>query len=183
MLFKLLSEPDKKYFLPIAHLLSLADQPLLWDGKKWGEATHNNLTNITIQKGALKSALLQDWNCDGLLSSRDIDRIEASLLDALKCAPMHQIEEAATRVTAVSKVFRALLQKQDSSGNPSAIKLMLFELMLLALVEGNISTIEYHFLNEFKHHHELDDFIFDDLLERAESTHREAQKTLALILE
>ena len=113
----------------------------------------------------------------------DAENIANRLLEKIKNVPLHQIEEPTTRVTAISEVLRTLLEKHKTSGIPSVIKLMQFELMLLALADGSISTIEYHVLNAFKHHHKLDDFTFGDLLERAESTHREAQKTIALILE
>lgn len=60
---------------------------------------------------------------------------------------------------------------------------MLFELMLFVLGDGEISVIQWNLLDEFGHHYQIDDYIVQDLLERAEVTHQEAQKTIAIILE
>jgi len=60
---------------------------------------------------------------------------------------------------------------------------MLFELLLVALRDGNISSIEWALLKEFQQHHKLEDFIFDDLLERAEVLNKEVNKTISIVLE
>ena len=61
--------------------------------------------------------------------------------------------------------------------------IMLYELMLMALAGGEMSSIEYRFLEIFKQHHRIDDCDFDEILERAKTTYREVQKTIALVLE
>ena len=47
---------------------------------------------------------------------------------------------------------------------PAVPKLMLFELMLLALAGGRISTSNGVCSNDFKHHYQVEDYIFEGLL-------------------
>ena len=211
MLYKYLSHQDKAYFLHIAHLLSLIDKPVLRDGSKPERSAtplnsspssapgHTKGGNkdadkarpsgtgaiIGIQRGEPEAALLQEWSCDGDLSDWSVNRIEEHWLEKLRAAPPELVDDAVTRATLAHETLHVLLneRKYKPSSAPSVSKLMMFELMRLALADGNISNVEYHFLSKFKHLCQLDDYIFRDLLERAESTHREAQKTLALILE
>lgn len=182
MLIKLLSDEDKSYFFRIAELLSLSDKPLLWDGKRKDEITaQTDIKKITLHKGQQESTLLQDWG----VSERSFwenSSVEESLLEKLKTIPLHVIEEPANRTKAALSVLKILLKKTDPI-LPSAAKLMLFELMLLALASGSITPIEWQILNEFKYFHKMEEFIFQELLERAECTHSETQKTIALILE
>lgn len=62
-------------------------------------------------------------------------------------------------------------------------KVMLFEIMLLCLADGNISGIEKQLLQEFRQLIHIEDFVFDDLLECAQNMNRETLKTIAIILE
>ncbi len=62
-------------------------------------------------------------------------------------------------------------------------KIILFQLFLVALRDGQISNIEWMLLKEIQLYYKLPDFIFKDLLDRAESLNSEMSKTLALILE
>lgn len=182
MLIKLLSDDDKQYLIKISELLSLSDNPLLWDGKKKHEITvQTNLKNVTFYKDERETTLLQDWGLsENLFQTKST--IEKLLLEKLEAFPLEVVEEQPNRAEAAISILKTLL-KNGTPTTPSAIKLMLFELMLLALVNGSISAIEWQILNEFKHHHKLEDFIFQELLTRAEHTHSETQKTIALILE
>jgi hypothetical protein len=91
-------------------------------------------------------------------------------------------ESEATRRQAATSLLKELLDDQEYD-LPFVPKLLLFELMLVALCGGRISNIEMALLKEFQRHHQLEDFIFDDLLERAETMSREVSKTLSIILE
>ena len=53
----------------------------------------------------------------------------------------------------------------------------------MALSGSSISIIEWALLKEFQHHHHLEDFISDDILERAETMNKEVSKTISIILE
>jgi len=108
--------------------------------------------------------------------------IETALIKRIDRLPIEKIEESTARAMVALELLRELL-KDKKAPMPSVPKVMLFELMLFALIKGSISSIEWQLLNEFRHHHQLENHIFNDLLERAEFTHREAQKTLAIILE
>ncbi|OYO31828.1 hypothetical protein CD932_12345 [Janthinobacterium sp. PC23-8] len=123
-----------------------------------------------------------DGKMDGTPDRMDRKGIEWSLVKRIGRLPIETAEEPAARATVALDVLRELL-KDRKAPVPSVPKLMLFELMLFALTKGSISSIEWQLLNEFRHHHQLENHIFNDLLERAEFTHREAQKTLAIILE
>lgn len=177
MLTKLLTEEHRKYLLKIAELLSLSDRPLLWDGKTKEEITgETDIKKLSIQKDEQGSKDISDFWL-GRSSS-----VEHDLLEKLKALPLHVIENPERRAEAALAVLRDLL-KEGGVLLPSVSKLILFELMRLALSSGQISSIQWQLLNEFKHHYRLEDFIFQELLERAESMCRETQKTIALILE
>ena len=62
-------------------------------------------------------------------------------------------------------------------------RIMLFEAMLLCLADGKISNIEQQLLKEFSQLVRVEDFVFEDLLECAESMNRETLKTISIILE
>ncbi len=66
MLLKLLSGSDKKHLLVLAELLALADKPLLWDGKTKDQITsETRLDKLTIQKGGLETALIDELKSEG----------------------------------------------------------------------------------------------------------------------
>jgi len=100
----------------------------------------------------------------------------------LKTYPIPKVEKPETRVQAATTVLKELL-KGKTFELPSAPKVILFELLLVALRDGHISSIEWALLKEYQRHHQLEDFIFDDLLERAETLNQEVSKTISIILE
>lgn len=197
MLTKLFSEEDKKRFLLFAELLSIADKPLLWDGKKKEEVTaRTDMAKLSIQKGEVESKLLSEWGWKESLSLPFFGGLAASkspitqsgmdkgLIELLKNLPLQQdTEKPDVRWNAaVSPALRELLTATPFT-NTYATRIALYELMLLALADGMISPVEYRFLEEFQHHHSVEDFAFKEILERAESMYRETQKTIALVLE
>ena len=62
-------------------------------------------------------------------------------------------------------------------------KVMLFELMLLAMAGGEISDSQWCLIEEFANLVGVEHFVLEDLRERAVATNKEASRTLALILE
>lgn len=204
MLVKFLSQADKEHLLELAELLSLADNPLLWDGKRKEEITsETNLNNLSIQIVERESALIAELRSEGekitslnsyagsISSIASIGRasffstcsnVKESLIKKLKTLPLHAAEEPANRAEAAKAVMKNLLEGKKFE-LPSVPKLMMFELMSMALCDGSISSIEWALLKDFQHHHHLEDFIFDDILERAEIVNKEVSKTIAIILE
>lgn len=108
--------------------------------------------------------------------------IENKLLEKVKTFPLQKIEETTTRLQASLAVLKELLADKKTE-LPSTPKLMLFELMQIAIIDGNISGIKWQLLNEFRQHYQLEDYVFDELLERAEVTSREKYKTITIIFE
>lgn len=204
MLVKFLSQADKEHLLDLAELLSLADNPLLWDGKRKEEITsETNLNNISIQVVERESALIAELRSEGekITSSRSSvgsfpnfavigsgsffsthSAVEERLIKKLKTLPLHAAEEPTNRAEAAKAVMKGLLEGKKFE-LPSVPKLMMFELMSMALCDGSISSIEWALLKELQHHHQLEDFVFDEILERAEIMNKEVSKTIAIILE
>ena len=187
MLLKLLSDHDRKDFIEVAELLILADKPLLWDGKLKDEITpQTNISKISIKKSSSDETLLEEAKAECRLDTHRFfgsgQQIEDRIVERLRTFPLHKIEEPETRLTVASSVLREIL-KGKKSEMPAVPKLMLFELMLLALAGGRISNVEWRLLNDFKHHYQVEDYIFEDLLKRAEITQQEINKTLSIVLE
>lgn len=205
MLVKVLSEVDKAHFLKLAELLSIADKPLLWDSKTKDEVTpRTDMKKMSFAKGEAESRLLCDWSLEvssdsKTTASRDkavhevvhemlygsarTTEVEKLLLAQLGDIPLHKnTEDSVERLNAVSAVLHRLLE-EGSATTHYAVRIVLYELMLMALAGGGISSIEYRFLEILKQHHHVDDCDFNEILERAESMYREVQKTIALILE
>ena len=189
MLVKLLSEDDKAHFLKLAELLSVADKPLLWDGKTKDEITPKTyMQKVSFAKGEAESKLLSDWSQEGSIGFAGVfgdifsGKIEKQLLDQLANIPIQKnTEQSVARFNAVAVVLHFLLKAKPTTTR-HANRIMLYELMLMALAGGEMSSIEYRFLEIFKQHHRIDDCDFDEILERAKTTYREVQKTIALVL-
>lgn len=196
MLLKLLSESDQKHLLDLAKLLALADKPLLWDGKTSDEFTSNtDLNALSIQEGEKERELIAELEQSigmpsstfGMMPSmmtgfRMSTDVGARLVEALKKYPITKAEKPETRVQAATSILKEIL-KGKKFEVPSAPKVILFELLLVALRDGHITSIEWALLKEFQLHHQLEDFIFEDLLERAETLNQEVSKTISIILE
>lgn len=190
MLVKMLSSTDKEHLLKLAELVAIADKPLLWDGKRPNEVTSaSNLNNVTIEKGMIESELLKDMQGDdrhhtlkNKLNFGNSDSVEERFLKKIKLLPVSNTDLPESRIQAATAVLRELLDGKQSE-LPSIPKLLLFQLMLVALSGGSISNIEWVLLKEVQHHYNVKDFIFDDLLERAETMNTEVAKTISIILE
>ncbi|SBW83213.1 hypothetical protein PVE_R1G5332 [Pseudomonas veronii 1YdBTEX2] len=191
MLTKLLSDSDKKHLLELSKLLALADKPLLWDGKTSDEFTSStDLSALSIQEGAQERELIAELEKSISPPSstvslprmmRPVD-VGTRLIEALKKYPIPKAEKPETRVQAATTVLKEIL-KGKKFELPTAPKVILFQLLLVALRDGTITSVEWALLKEFQLHHQLEDFIFDDLLERAETLNQEVSKTISIILE
>lgn len=127
--------------------------------------------------------LLADWRKNAKNAPEE-DLMVQVLLQSMNDIPLREYMTNldGIRWNSVYSALHGILRKQPPT-NPHAIRIMLYELMLMALADGKISNIEYRFLEEFKHHHKVDDYAFDEIRERAENMYRETQKTIALVLE
>lgn len=194
MLLKQLSDEDKRTFLCLAELLILCDRPVLWDGKRREAITaESKSATVTIQRDEREAALVEELSLISpdkggtmffTFMGHGLGRrnIEPELVKRISSLPLHGEEDQAARWNVAGEVLREVL-KGKQAALPSVPKLFLFELMMLSLAEGSIPSIRWQVLNEIRHHYHIESFIFDDLLERAESSHSEAQKTVAIIFE
>ena len=188
MLVKFLSMTDKAHLLELAQLLFLADNPLLWDGKRKEDInSQTDLSKLSILKNGRESALIADLESEGEQTTTlgaffSANSIEEKLIKKLKALPLQAVDEPTSRAEAATAILKELLEGKEFD-LPSVPKLMLFELMSMALCDGSISNIEWVLLETFQHHHHLDEIIFNELLERAETTNREVNKTISIILE
>lgn len=194
MLIKMLSDEKKILLVDLAILLSLSDNPLLWDGKNKDELTSDsNLNNLSIKKEALEEELikeLEQYSASSTASSfvffgesrNTNSTAEYRLLEKLKLYPLAVIDAPETRIQAAVAVLKIILS-DEKIGDVAPPKIILFELFLVALRDGQISSIEWMLLKEIQLHFKIPDFIFKDLLDRAEALNNEMSKTLALVLE
>ncbi len=198
MLTKMLSDFDKNYLIELANLLAIADKPILWDGKTLDELTsETDLSKISIQKGSIESELIEEmsgsslivepvkqqkYSVIGAMAGMFKGSPETRFLEKMKRIPVHKTEDPALRLEAAASVMREIMEGRKFD-LPSVPKLILFELMLLALSNGVVTGIEWSLLKEVQHYYQFDDFIFDDLMERAKTMNVEMAKTISIILE
>lgn len=210
MLLKMLSPVEKLHFLDLADLLIMADRPLLWDGKTSDEVTSDtDLEKLSIEEseqdrellaelessagvererngsfGALGGPFMPKWMADPIETSKG--RLHVKIMDrltsVLKSFPLMKMEKPETRIQAAVSVLVELLEDR-SYERITTPKVLLFELLLVASRDGHITTTESALLKEYQRHYQLEDFIYDDLLERAELLNREVNKTISIIME
>ena len=199
MLIKLLPESEKDLLLDIAKILVLSSNALLWGAKKSDELTlESNLDDISIQTDEKEKELIKDLSQSiGIDISQNSffhktpnlfgsflfnESIERKLISEIKKAPIKNIESTENRAHAAKSVM-AIALKDKHNEQPEPPKIMLFELFLVALRNGSISNIEFALLKDFQFHYGLEDFVFDDLLERAEALNNEVSKAISIVLE
>lgn len=184
MLIKLLADADREHLIDLAKLLAFADNPLLWNGKKRDETTADEMDfdSLSIEEDQQEHELIKDLEQSVGLRSSWHCPVQSRLIEEIKKTHKLQSDKPEFRLQAAMSVLKELLAAKKSSV-PAAPKIMLFELLLLALRDGVISNIEWALLKELQQHHQLEDFIFDDLLERAEMLSQEVSKTISIVLE
>lgn len=194
MLLHMLSDKDKESFLKIATLVCLSDNELHWDGKSLEELTGN----VALDTAAFREVDAEKNLMDSLsrecgeglsaftriFNGRSQHDVGTQLLKKLTELPLSRMNATAERIVAASAVLKELIYSAGIDlGLPSIAKVMLYELMLIGLADGEISSVEGALLKQFAEQLRMDDDTYDDLLERAEAMNREGSKTLALILE
>jgi len=192
MLMKLLSSSHQSLLIDLSELLALSDNQLLWDGKSADEITSDtDLDELSIQQNDLERELIDEMkrssDNDYHLSARigyfsDRSIAKSKLIKTLKTYPITKSELPDTRIESAITVFKELIEG-ESFEEISVPKIMLYELFLVALQDGHISEVEMAFLKAFQDHFEIEDFMFDDILERAEALTQEMSTTISLVLE
>ncbi|MGE8220442.1 MAG: hypothetical protein ACN6OU_11895 [Stenotrophomonas acidaminiphila] len=198
MFLHMLSDRDKEEFLKVATLLSLSDNELHWDGKTLDELTGNvsldsaAFREMDAEKNILNSFMLEcgkdtsrTWVHVGIGRTKDFlfTEVEKDLLKRLTVLPLKKMNDPDERIKAAAAVLQDVFDHMEACVSPASPKAMLYELMLLALADGEISFVEDALLKQFSTFHKLDELTYDDLLDRAKSMNVEANKTLSLILE
>ncbi|SNY97918.1 hypothetical protein [Halomonas sp. hl-4] len=189
MLIKMLPVDERDHILDLASLMAIADKPILWDGKTYDEiTTETSLDLITLEVSEDDRELIADlersarMNSHFIFETRDLAGITNRLIEVFKKYPFTKMEHPNTRVRAATTLMTELIEKKNYD-DPSIPKIFLYELFLVSLRDGKISGVEWALLKEFQRHHKLEDFIFDDLLERAETLNKEITSTISIILE
>lgn len=208
MFLQMLSSDEQSLFLKAAWLVSISDNPLLWGGKTEDEITSNtDLENITFVHNKAERAILEGFmnECDRKDFADEDDEaqwLEDSLIEKIKEQPIKKQSDPLLRQQLAEETLSELFssrsggiglfqfatrvanqEKTFQPSSPSAAKIMLYELLLLALADGSVSGIEGVLIKKFCTLLQIDDETYDDILERAEGMNREAAKTLSLILE
>ena len=115
MFIRLLNDADKELFAKVAYLLSLADNPLLWNGKTREEVSANDdFSRLGIQKDEAEMALLKEWGID--VEEYQQRQVYNALLEKLKDAPLSRVEDEATRITHACFVLEELLGEGSKKG-------------------------------------------------------------------
>lgn len=200
MFLQMLSDKDQECFLEVATLICLSDNPLHWDGKSLEELTGNvDPDSAGFTECDFEEAVLNGFRREcgketidrlplpmqkHIKKHQDKSQVEVDLLNKIREIPLFRINSEEERIKAAAEALSDILDRNEfKKSAPSASKVMLYELMLLALADGGMSTIEEALLKNLSAHCAIDDCTFEDLQERASSMNHEAAKTLSLILE
>lgn len=183
MLHDLLGDfSDTSVLCGVLTLLSLSDNRVLWDGVPLDEITPDvDLTDFQLEDDPKESAYIMSvivYNAD----SKRASHVSEQFIEALKEYPVFKLDSSDVRVKAAKSVLREVLGDVEFV-QPSAPKVILYEMFLLAMRDGKISEVESEVIREFQRICGLDDCIYDDLLERAELLTQEIAKTVAIVLE
>ncbi|KRG85012.1 hypothetical protein H7691_04360 [Stenotrophomonas sp. CW117] len=186
MYLHLISDKNQGFFLRLARLVSISDSPLLWDGKTEEELTGDtNLQEISFKEVEQEDLLLErfDRECGGFFSGEHVDWLFISELKPLPLRKQNDPEERIKASCARLEDMHAREQEDGAEFLPSESKVMLYELFMTALADGDISSVEEALLRKFADLFQVEEFLYDDLLERARCMSRESAKTLSIILE
>lgn len=201
----LFSDQEKTEFLYIAQLICLSDNPVLWAGKTAEELTGtDDLSKVAFQINETEEIILKNFlrECGNedtwfsppttsnlptrlsFLINRDHGEksVEQALLKHIQHLPLNRQNAPEERARIATEVLNKRINS-DTTALPSIPKMMLFELFLLCLADGVISNVEWLLLKEFSRLRGIEDYIFEDLLECAESTNKATVKAASVIFE
>lgn len=193
MLIKLLPLDERRLLLELCKLLALSDNPILWGGKTYDELTSDSdFKELSIQVDELENEMIAELEASlgdeipfvSLMScfSGNRTEVQRKLIEKLQTYPISKVERVESRTEAASMVLSELLADYATE-RPEIPKIMLYELILVAFKDGTISDVEMSFLKTFQKYFQLEDFMFDELMERAIALNNELSKTLAIVLE
>ncbi len=152
------------------------------EGKTFDQITATtDLSDLSIEEGRGERELLEDLRISARIDKSD-NQVYNRLIEVLKFYPITKLSSDETRAEAAMTVLRELL-KDERFELPSSSKIILYELLLIALRDGHISSIEWALLKEYQAWGKIEDFIFQDILKRVESINQEISQTIAIVLE
>lgn len=195
MYLHLLTDAQQNQLKMIAVVLSFSDNEVLWDGRRQDELTgETDLTKVAFVHVEQEFLLLKamERESGGLVSGvnfdhaiwrfeRHIELVAGRLLSGLRPLPISMQNNVSERI----QISRAVIEDltRDTEIESAPLKVMVLELLLLALADGEISSIEGELIRGFADAHGLDADTFDKLLGHAMDINREAAKTISIIFE
>ncbi len=202
MYLHLLSDNSQEFFLNIARFVGMSDNPVLWDGKTEAELTGDtDLQKFSLKEVGQEKAILEQFGREcgkdpypvgvSMATRRGMHDIAEQLDDVwmefksrLKALPLGKQNDPEERIKASSAILEKLYSEESGAEFSSVeSKVMLHELFLFALADGEISSVEDALLRKFADLFQIEEFLYDDLLGRAQSVNREAVRALSIILE
>jgi len=184
MFLYLLPDAEQATFLKVARLMSVSDNTLLWDGKAHDELTGDtDLSNVSLAESEHERAIFDNFarECGKVYRA---DGVTKDLLARLKQLPLLRQADPDERARVACDLLGTLVDDTlTESMQPASPKVMLYELMLLALADGEVSSVEEAQLRWLADRFGVDPYTYADLLERAMSINAEASRTIAIILE
>lgn len=184
MFLHMLSKSDKSTFTRIACLFCISDAPALWGGKTEDEITAStDLSDISLNMIDAKQQAIEEIIRDCGISNRyELDEVKDEFANHLMRLPLARQNDIPQRqVIAVALLHQ--YTKQDKESSVTANKVMLFELLFLCQAGGSISPTEEALIKEFTRARGIDEFIVDEIADRAEALSRETIRALSIILE
>lgn len=186
MFIHMLSPDEKKTLIKLASVISLSDNPVLWDGKTTDEPTAaTNFDDMRIAESEAEVAILASFKREAGMDDYDFKRLSRhdSLLAAIKQLPVSKQNDMEHRKEICKKEIISIIDGYDVEVFSSSAKIFLFELIELCLAEDGVGGVEKFLLDALAEKLGIDGDIFDDLLAHAQSVNREVRKALYLILE
>lgn len=195
MYLHLLTEDEQSQLKALAAVLSFSDNEILWDGRRQDELTgETDLKKVAFvhveQELLLLKAMEREAgglrigaNCDYDLQSFEhhIGHVASSLLTGLRSLPISKQNSESERIRVSREAVDYLTHKIEIGS--ASLRVMVLELMLLALADGEMSFIEGELIRGFAEANGLDGDSIDELLKHAENINREAAKTISIIFE
>lgn len=198
MFLHMLSKDDQSRFLRIASLFCISDASALWDGKTKAEITgETNISDVSLNISEAKQSAIDEMfrECGAGIESGDsfseifngvyglgeFKDVKKEFINRLKTQPLDQQNDLSRRQTIAVPMLHEFSEKWVTP--VTADKIMMFELLLLCQAGGAMSAVEEALTKEFVKARDIDDFIVEELTERAQAISRETIRTLSLILE